>query len=66
MVAYPDTFPATASLPGVVDKKTTQGHYQGHLWHSAFRSCSRDDLMQVAGHLLTYSTEYGMVFDQRF
>ena len=36
-VAYPDTFPATASLPGVVDKKTTQGHYQGHLWHSAFR-----------------------------
>ena len=36
-VAYPDTFPATASLPGVVDKETTQGHYQGHLLHSAFR-----------------------------
>ena len=30
-VAYPDTFPATACLPGVVDKETTQGHYQGHL-----------------------------------
>ena len=37
VVAYPDTFPATACLPGVVDKETTQDHYQGHLWHSAFR-----------------------------
>ena len=65
-VAYPDTFPATACLPGLVDKETTQGHDQGHLWDCAFRSCTIDDLRQVARHLVTWSTEYGMVFDQRF
>ena len=49
-VAYPDTFPATACLPGVVDKETTQGHYQGHLWYIAFRSYTIDDFGQVTRH----------------
>ena len=50
-IAYPDTFPATACLPGLVDKEPTQGHYQGHLWYIAFRSYIIDDFRQVARQL---------------